>query len=749
MSHQSQPTPVVVRFLENRHVRVGFEAPTGAIVSCVWKRGGVDLFQQVRGGIPGYRAGLRIYDERDRRWYEDGDTPFVAERFACRGAVCTATRRYDGAPFVIRMRLRLDEEALHWEVEAVKRDPGVADRSLRVHFLLPLIAGWDIWAPCAWGERTCDGMTPFEFMYTQVPYVSDQEIVLPMVSQFSRALDVGFSVVEPLEANVPAAKFVFNNGDRCFNWGSMRKEARAVPALETVNYYIGLVGDRPLRTRIMLFFHEGDWRPGLGRVYRRWQPFFDPCNDAIHERSGVFKCGGVQDADRIGEMRALGVKTLEIHGHFQDYGDYDQQGRESWHAISAKESYFMQHQGRLAPSEIENFFRTHDDGEIAAALAQGTAAEANNAARRVRHQRADIRRRLERLAAAGISCHWYFNYSDGYRPLADERWADAIARDEEGRPIPSGWHMCHCMNPDPRWSFGRHMLASASRIVESYPALDGFFLDCFRHFEIDFAHDDGVSVVNGKPCYSINASYDEIERRLKSEILGPRNLTSFANKPMSLRSMRYCDGQLLEGNGEQYEEKFFWASIASPLFFMWTRHDAPLDEFLRRAVLHGAFPREAEPTPENIARYRRYLPLYESFRRRVLCFEPDPMRVPPGSRGKLYTLPDGSYVAGIVNLHVSDDDAVRWARRPHALFRVARAHRVERVGVQYPGDAAFRDAPFKFDGTFIDVPLAGYANCAVVKLVATGKSRRRIGRERFHQRARMCADPDSAFEELA
>jgi hypothetical protein len=369
--------------------------------------------------------------------------------------------------------------------------------------------------------------------------------------------------------------------------------------------------------------------------------------------------------------------------------------------------------------------------------------------RPLRHRRDDIRNRLQRLADAGISCHWYFNYTDGFRALVEKRWPDAIARDEAGDPIPSGWYMCHAMNADPRHSFGRHLLATARKVFAAYPMLDGLFLDCFRHYEIDFAHDDGVTVVNGKPCYSMNHSYDDIERRLKTRLMRTRNLTSFANKPMSIRSMRYCDAQLLEGNGDQYEEKFFWASIAMPLFFMWTRHDVPLDEFLRRAVLHGCYPRDAEPTPATIALYRRYAPLHRSFQRRVLCFEADPMRVPKGSRGKVYTLPDGSYVAGIVNLHVGDEDHVRWARRPHALFRVERGHRVERVGVMRPGDSEFRDAPFKFDGTFIAVPLDGYTNCAVVKLFVTGRSRKRIGPDRFNDRVRMCGDPDSAFEDLA
>ena len=54
-----------------------------------------------------------------------------------------------------------------------------------------------------------------------------------------------------------------------------------------------------------------------------------------------------------------------------------------------------------------------------------------------------------------------------------------------------------------------------------------------------------------------------------------------------------------------------------------------------------------------------------------------------------------------------------------------------------------------FDGTFLAVPLPGYKNCAAVKLFVTRQTRRAIGRDIFAQRPRMCADPESAFEDVS
>jgi len=751
----SRPREATVR-LANADVALDVGRDTGWIHSLVFQEAGIDLFGQLRGGIEGYVGALRIYDEHDDRWYDDLRTAFGVSDVVVESNRFRCTRRYAGAPFVVGVELRLDDDAFHWEVTAEKVAPEVPDRSLRVYFRFPLIAGWDVWAPCARGEVTFDGMTPFEFMYGQVPYVSDQEIILPMVSHYHRELNVGYSMIEPIDANVPAAKFCFNNAEKCFNWGSMRKDPRAVPVLEAVNYYIGLVGDRPLRTKVMLFAHTGDFRPGLGKVYRRWREYFDPHNRAIYDREGGFLCGGVDHADEIDDLRAMGLKTLEVHGHFSQYCDYFNAGQDRWLRIGARERVYHELARRRtgtadaepwqAPpsvhaAEVEQFLAENTDEQIAEFIGESDP-------RRLYHTRGDVTHRLTRLADAGIACHWYFNYTDGYRPRVEADWPDSISRDEDGEPIPSGWYLCHNMNADPQWSFGRFCLESARRILDTYPMLSGFFLDCFRHYEIDFAHDDGVTVVNGRACYSMNRSYDDIQRRLADELLAPRNLTCFANKPMSIRSMRYVDGQLLEGCGDIYEEKFFWASIACPLFFMFTRPTEGVDFYLRRSVLHGAYPTLVDRTDENIALYQRYMPLYAQFRRRVLCFEPDPMRAPANSRGKLYTVGD-DYVAGIACDSIADADEITYGKTPYALFRVKRGCDVTRVGAMLPGDDEMRDVPFRFDGTFLAVPLADYKNCAVVRLFVTADTGRQIGPDTFASRPRMCGDPESAFEDVS
>ena len=752
-----QPTPANCWFLENRDVRIGIEKRTGLIRSLVFLREKADLFQQLRQNMAGYAGYLRVYDEREERWYDELRDRFRIMSSSKRGNRLKLVKKFAGAAFVLEITLRLDDEALLWEVEARKANRKVADRSLRVGFNMPLHAGWDVWAPCADGEFTFDGQDCFNFNHLQVSYVSPREIILPMVSHYSRELDVGYSMLEPIGDKVPAARFQFENGEKLFNWGNNRKPVEKSPTLEALNYYIGLTGTQPMTTRAELVFHEGDWRPALGKIYERYRDYFVPDSDAIYDHEGVFNCGHVETGENPRPWLEQGLKTLEVHGHFSYYGDYFQEGQDRWRRIGALEGLYRKYRGtaeEMDGRQILEWLESHTDEELATELhGPDWEAEGIEPQTALYHSRDRIKALLRQIREAGICPFWYFNYTDGFRPIAEERWPDAICRDQDGDPVPSGWHMCHNLNPDPGTSFGQFCDESIRKILQEYPDLVGFFLDCFRHYEIDYAHDDGITVVDHRPAYSVNFSYDWITERLKQHThASGRPMAVFANKPQTIRAMRYVDGVLLEGGGDAMEDKYFWACISKPNFFMWTSDLHSTDENLRRSVLYGCFPKIAKDAEkshkEMVALYQKYLPLYEPFRRRVLCFEPDPLRVPRGARGRLYTVPDG-YVAGIMTSGIEDGDRIERARTPYALFRVKEGWNIGQVGVMYPGSRKFQNVRFKFNGTIIAVPLKRYAGCAVVKLFVTGKSRRKIGPERFTGPVDHCGDPESSFQDIS
>jgi hypothetical protein len=756
MAVAAKPQKATTVRIQNPDAYMDIDTKTGLIRSLVFKKKKVDLFAQRRQNIPPYAAGLRIYDELDQRLYDDLTSPSTVRDVKTDKGGLSFTRQYKDAPFAVKVTMRMDKDAFHWEVTASKKSRKVADRSLRVYFTMPLIAGWHVWGPCHAGEFLFDGMTPFAFTHLQVSYVSPYDICMPMVSHFSKQLDVGYSMMEPMDALVPAAKFQFLN-DRAFTWGCMEKPQSKVPMLEAMNYYIGLVGDRPMSTKIMMMFHEGDWRPGVGKVFNRWKKFFVPANPKMYEHEGYFAgCGMGAFCQRQGAGRDFmgmqipnwvkgKVKTFECHVHFEYYGDYFQEGRDRWIDLIVYENLYRKWGSKNTAHEVYDWVQSHTPQEILAEL-EGKKPEdytKEEAEAAIYTTRAAVREQVNALADAGISPFWYFNYTDGFRPIVERRWPDSLSKNEDGSITPSGWMMCHNLNADPKYSFGKFQIASAKKIVQEHPRLAGFFLDCFRHFEVEFGHDDGITVCNNKPAYSINFSYDAIEPKVK-KILHEHGMCTFANKPQTIRTMRWVDGMMLEGNGDIPEEKYFWTAIAKPLIFLWTTNENSDDENCRRAVLHGCFPKW-EGGEEAMARREKYHAMYEAFRRRIFCFEPDPMRVPKGCRGKLYTVGD-DYVAGIVNLHVDEGQHMTYDKPPYAMFRVSRGHDVGRVGMLLPGDRQWRDVPFKFNGTFIAVPLEGFTNCATVKLFVTGNTGKSIGDDKFKGPVDSCGDPDSSFD---
>jgi hypothetical protein len=107
----SNPTPVSCWRLENTAARIAVEKTTGLIRGCTWRQNGVDLFQQVRGGIPGYIGGLRVYDEHDRVMYSDLDSKSSVRNLKKRGQSASFEKAIGKERFYQRDRMCGDPES--------------------------------------------------------------------------------------------------------------------------------------------------------------------------------------------------------------------------------------------------------------------------------------------------------------------------------------------------------------------------------------------------------------------------------------------------------------------------------------------------------------------------------------------------------------------------------------------------------------------------------------------------------------
>ncbi len=722
------PSDQGVIYLENSMVKLGLSKETGWLSSLVWKDKGVDLLKQKlnlkKVDTQDYLGGLRLYDELTKQWFNDLDKNFTIEDFKADDRAVSFTKDFKGADFTLRETLTLDNDSLNWQVEARKKTDSAPDRSLQVHFCLPVIYGWEVWAPSGKGQFTFDDEAPFQYVYGSTPYGPDTNIIVPIVSHFSKGLDVGYSVIVPFDERIPLTTFRYSSGDKVIYRGC-EKEAGDLPQLEVVNSCIGLIRQKVMHTSCRIFFHEGDWRPGLGLAYERFRDCFDPQNKDVFNRAGIFNCGSKDTADSLENYRKMGLQYLEFHGNFPWYGEYFPE-TVKFRRVMLLEEIFHRSGDKMDPAECWRQDQEMSDAEVKEKFGSNwfdTSRAMTHAAMKKCHE-------------AGVNVYYYINFSDGFMPWADKGFADSVAKNQDGSDKGSGWFMCRLMNPDLAYSFGRHILDNAAKILKEYPEINGFFYDACSHVDIDFGHEDGITVINNRPAYSLSFGYDDVGAAIKKMLL-ERGMSNFSNRPATIRSMKYTDCMLQEGDDDS-EMTLFYAAIAKPFIKLFYRPGEEVtEENLKRTVVLGGFPtvpsadywgktdRAAKQLDFYAKLYGRYRPLYELFRRRVLCFEPDPMRLNHGMVGQIFTVKD-DYIAGIRSDNINSLDKVEYSAPHTAYFRVRRGYDIGKVQVMYPGDKKPRDTKFTFDGSIITVPLNGYTCCAVVKLLVTGNSGKNI-----------------------
>ena len=672
--------------IENAHVTLGVDEKTGQVRRLVITPPGgaaVDLFEQLRGDLRRSAGGVAVVDELTGQRFSD----LVVDGFEIvdahrDNATISITKRYHGAHFDVTTTYQLEGPQLVWRVRVNKHSG--PDRSIQVFQFLPQLVGWNFWAPAGRTPFALDGMSSFEYFYVNGNGVGYYDIAVPLVAVYSPKVNAGLAIALPFDARIPAAKFQSINGPRVFAWGAHRKaDIERMPYLEVVHYFIGLRGDKPLEVSCILSPTVGHWRPALGWAVGKWRSHFFPGSGHIHERQGIYYCGSPLHADCIDQLLRYNARFLELHAHFPHYGLYFPENDRPWRDIGQ-----VEHGQRHVPVPLSV---------------------------------PELHRRIAKLADAGINVYYYFQLNDGYDCWSEERFPDSIAKNEDGSFQASGWRKCHNMNADLSFPWGQFQLTSARSIVEAYPQLAGFFLDCWRHYELDFAHDDGLTMVNSKPCYSVNFHYDDITRII-AEMLHARGMETFANKPHTIRSCADIDSVLMEGSGDDLERMMFYTALARPYYYLWTDSTLPTEEWLKRSLAFGAYPMapriprpsDADPSVDRL--YAAYLPLYELLRRRVLCCDPDPVSFPLGTWGQLYSLPGDLYVCVVVRDGFSCFDSLRSQRVPEVNLRLPRG--VSSARIHYPGPEAAAGGPVQVGSGDheVTVPLPEFRSAAVLIL---------------------------------
>ena len=644
----------------NATLEVAVSKRTGTIQRLIDKISGEDYCHQATEdahwpGALGTRfelqsriGGLILIDElRNQRFSDlEGDCAIknTEMKNTPTGVSFSFAKKYPQAEFTVWQTFRVAADHVRWDVR-IRKDAG-PQRTVRVIQAAPLpLRNYEGWAPIAEAPFKVKPYLPFAIEYGQsiAGPVGEPEwrTNIPMTVFYSGEKKRALCFTAPVE--IPSVRIRFLNNTSAeadFHWNSRLYPQRERPYFQVSHEYLGIRDHHDLETGLLISVHPGDWRPALGWVYSQYQEYFDP-QPTFDEWDGVYASGGESMQDSLTEddikkiysgLRDRGNRWEELHGHFPRYGlMIPDPSVKSWTCESHPHTGFTMTREKIAA-----------------------------------HAR--VAREF------GVGTFIYYNTTESEYWYADKEFADSIARAESGKPL-GAWHgpdypsqrACYLMNSDPATSFGRHMMQQTQAMVDAYPAIAGFFWDVYgRSYLFDFAHDDGITMVDNKPAYYPEFMYQRMMRQNVAPVLHGKGMCVTANKPTTLASCWGIDG-IMSSEDVTLEENPGW--IAAQSYLGLNRHVMILSgegardpELLFLHCLHyGMFysdiatiSPQAGTVPSEQAMHaadlvQRYHPFIDRLRGKKWIFHPLALELPPYTAGNIFRLKDGAVMITMVS----------------------------------------------------------------------------------------------------
>jgi len=638
--------------LSNSTLKVTIDRSTGHIVGLVDL---ADGFDACRPDDPNAAmiGGLRITDELTGRTFCDlADSAEVRVVEAGPGPdgsrQVVLDKQFEGAPFTVRVTFRLEADCLCWLAE-VSKNQG-PDRSVRIVFLAPQPSR-RLWGPMA---------DPFIDLPPERPVmirhglghgraVASQKRAVPVPLLCFLRESRCMALALPLEVPNVLVRFMNNADEGHLNIAnSLSYPPDQRPCFKVCYDFLGLRDGRGARAGVLICPHDGQWRPALGWYARRYADHFQP-DPKVSEHEGVYHpgqpyAGDEQDVRREMEgRRERGVRWAELHGHFPFYGLYVSP-TEPWMTLSGKQRDF----------------------EV-------------------------VRRTIRLYQEQGIKVHTYYNTIDGQCPYVEKEFPESIAVDEAGRRI-RAYHDCWLMNADPETPFGRHCLEQFEKLLETYPDTDGLFYDVYgRHYNLDFAHDDGITMVHNKPAYCVKFAFQRLMDRISPKLHGMGKLFS-ANKPEGIEALAGIDLIMCDEGHDIYRlEAFSYYGLFKPVMVldggMWRDPEPTLKICLRVGMMFNDFVDRGleELSDEQVRRnhqvHAAYAPLLKELLGKRWVFEPNALQLPESVGGNVFRVPGRVIVTMVSDRHSMFEDGGFAADLP-IIVRLAEGERITRATVR-------------------------------------------------------------------
>ncbi len=594
--------PVTIASVEGKGVKIQVRSSDGFITGLTHTDSEIDLLKEQPDSLDIPVLGIEVYDELDKIRFSDLRDSSLVFDFTHSESQVSFSKQFKNAPFMLNQRVSGNEHGVYLSCRAVCEDLEAPLRSVRFTYLIPVPTGYMFWVPGMDDPLTLDGETAVRFRYG-FGDLGVNATGIPLAA-FWKPGGPGVSVGVPLE--IKTARVSFSIEPEVHR----QPPAGSFPTVKDFNYLrvtfdlVGIAPDRPLKTGLWLFSHQDDWRPALKIFVERYPKAF-AADPRARELAGVL--GDVEptgvDPTAVRRLLRMNASLAKIGWNFHRYG--------LW----------------IPPQSVYS-----DDFTWACQLDTQKYAELSVQ---------QVRFLIDALRIAKMEPVLYSAYNQRCdRELAEKQFDSDIARDELGYPLISepGRLLMHAALTGP---FGRRIFQQQKLMIELYPEAAGFFFDDLSINSVDFAHDDGLTVVHNRPASSLGNTFGRLGPAL-TEMVHDAGKLVLAAVPSTISACAGVDIFCLEGAGYGNLGAKALMCLDRPAVSLSPSGDSlgiqEIEYRIQNQLIWGVMPSagllELDPLLS-----RAYRPLYLSLKGRQWVLEPHALRLPEGIRGQIFRVP--------------------------------------------------------------------------------------------------------------
>lgn len=548
------------------------------------------------------------------------------------------TRYFSASGIVIEDTFKGQEDAILWQVKVTtSKDPATA----HVYLVLPALGQ----------ERNLfiahhDGpLKPDDFHHARYLYGGDQfrgelgqALALPLASFYNQEL--GLTCAAPAGLMVPVIWYSF-----------FHEVSKLGFVAKHMNYRLDR--ETPVVVQMLLKGHGGSWQEGVNWYKERFNRYFSVKGESIFENEGAMLCSPrLHSPQEIATWKEQGFAWQELHANlFPCYGSYSPQ-KESWQTLA--------HLYDVKNLDLVKLAKLDPLGVEYSVLANYQQAEEMS--------KQKIRDYIDLLHKNGVAAFMYINPVLCDKHLLPQ-FEDSAAKNADGTYCADGYYFGVSMNPDPDLGWGRYILSQVEGILEDYPNCDGIFFDELHYRHWDFAHDDGVTMVNNKPCYMLGFAMARLAERI-CKLVHAQGKAVWGNGPTSLEVMEHIDGFMAE-HSSTWMGTIQYYGLEKPMVLLFgDRPVEDLKEGFKKLLLAGGQPdvlwkfalprrlpgdnKQTRPLvpaadQERLELCRSFAPLLEQIKGRSWVLYPEPLQLPEKVQGNVFQRRDGAIIVTAVS----------------------------------------------------------------------------------------------------